>query len=141
MILLTSPAKPLSFTPKGTPRRKTILDDYDTEINALYDTVESSIEAGGLALTSFSDFDVTSFIRETVRDVMKGAVEDTDDLFQHGCDRCVLSLSARTVTDCMIASKRPGSETKLPVRCVALTGKQRHSFLPILSSSSPASLG
>lgn len=93
MILVTSPSKPLSFTPKGTPRRKTILDDYDTEINALYDTVENSVEAGGPALTNFAESDVTSFIRETVRGVMKGAVEDSDDLFQHGCDRCVFSLS------------------------------------------------
>lgn len=36
MILVANPAKPFEFTPKGTPRKSKIINEYEVEIEFAY---------------------------------------------------------------------------------------------------------
>ena len=42
MILVTKKDKPFTYSGKGTPRRKAIVTDYETEIEELYRTAEDT---------------------------------------------------------------------------------------------------
>lgn len=91
MIVVAKPSKPFMYTAKSTARRQAIINDYDEEINALYDAVEESTQAD-LILPSEWDFPhALCFVREVVGRVLKNPVSDTDDLFRKGCDRCAYS--------------------------------------------------
>ena len=87
MILVASPQKPFSITAKNTLRRQIILNDYEDEINALYDTVEETTQAVDTAPTSWDIVSTTTYVRTIVKKVLVHDVSDDDDLFQHGCDR------------------------------------------------------
>jgi hypothetical protein len=89
MILIASPSKPFVYTAKGTPRRQAILNDYKTEIEALYETVDETAQPQVPLPANWSNSNALEFIRATVSNVMNRDVGDEDDLFQHGCDRYV----------------------------------------------------
>ncbi|TCD63425.1 putative NRPS-like protein biosynthetic cluster [Steccherinum ochraceum] len=113
MILVASPAKPLKYTPKGTPRRPVILSDYDTEINALYETLETAVQPHAPKITGWTETSVTRFIRETVEEIMHASIGDRDDIFQHGCD----SLQATWIRNKALRALRasqPGTDVDLP---------------------------
>ena len=140
MIIITSPSKPLKYTPKGTPRRQTILEDYETEINALYDSVEKAARPDELVLTEWTDSSVLDFVRKTVNGIMHDSVTDNADIFQHGCDRSVCcraySYSAHIVTS---VSKLLGSATRLFVLCVSQMKRWQIISHPTLYSVLPPS--
>lgn len=87
MILLVSPSKPLQFTPKGTPRRQAILQDYEVEINTLYETIEQVTADASPTISEWKPDVLTPFIRDTVSMVLQKSIGDDDDIFQHGGDR------------------------------------------------------
>ena len=87
MILVTSPAKPFAYTAKGNPRRQAMINNYEPEITALYAAVDETSQSHVDPPTSWSDSDSLDFVRTIVSNVMNQPVGDTDDLFQHGCDR------------------------------------------------------
>ena len=93
MIMVTKPEKPLEYTAKGTPRRQVCIASYSEEIDALYKKVEESSQVDIATPRDWSVDSVHQYVREMVKNVMKNPnIEDTDDLFQQGCDRHVLSL-------------------------------------------------
>jgi hypothetical protein len=92
MILVASPSKPFAYTDKGTLRRKAVINSYEPEIKALYAAVDETSQSQVELPASWSTNDSLDFVRTIVSNVMKRRVCDTDDLFQHGCDRQVSSL-------------------------------------------------
>ncbi len=91
MILVTSPYKPFTYTSKGAPRRHAIIEDYAPEIDALYAAVEESaqVEVDQPAPQAWDADETNRFVRALVTKVLGKSVDDAQDLFQHGCDRCV----------------------------------------------------
>ena len=88
MILVTSSNKPFSFTAKGTPRRQAIINEYEEEINQLYDSIEESAQIDISAPDRWTAQSTYTFVRSVVLHVIKGRdITDDDDLFEHGGDR------------------------------------------------------
>ncbi|ETW75335.1 hypothetical protein HETIRDRAFT_461285 [Heterobasidion irregulare TC 32-1] len=106
MIILSSPSKPFSFTPKGTPRRKIVIEDYAPEIQALYTAVEESSQDDIVPPGTWDLNGITQFIRTTVRKVVgREDLADGDDIFQLGAD----SLSATWIRNSILLALRKSS--------------------------------
>ncbi|KAF9812923.1 hypothetical protein IEO21_05878 [Rhodonia placenta] len=86
MILIAKPSKPFSYTHKGTVRRAPAIKDYEEEINALYDAVDSSSQSAMEPPAHWDDKSAASFIRTVVEKLVAVLLKDEDDIFQHGCD-------------------------------------------------------
>lgn len=107
MILVASPSKPFEYTAKLTPRRQAIIKAYDPEIAALYAAVEQSaqLDIGAPPAGQWDDADpenVRAFVRQNIWSVLRKHVEDTADLFQHGCD----SLQATWIRNTILRALR-----------------------------------
>lgn len=90
MILVTSPSKPLLFTPKGTLRRKVSLEQYTEEIDGLYKAVDESAQEDISGPTDWSMDSTMNFVRNAVEKTMKKGgrdLGDSADLFEFGLDR------------------------------------------------------
>jgi len=100
MITVVKPSKPFQYTGKNTPRRQLIAETYDTEIKALY----ASKGRNQRVITPPENWDgeaVLEFVRLVAAKVLPHKVKDTDDIFQHGCDRFVI-LSSSSFRECVI---------------------------------------
>ncbi|THH03024.1 hypothetical protein EW145_g6597 [Phellinidium pouzarii] len=88
MILITSPSKPLLYTPKGTIRRRPILDQYTAEIDAIYAAVDESAQDEISGPKDWSISNVIKFVRQVVEKTMKNnrQISDDKDLFEFGLD-------------------------------------------------------
>ena len=89
MIIVSTRAKPFSYTAKNTARRQAILQDYEPEIEALYHAMEDSAQTVLPAPSSWDFASALDFVRTTVKKVLRVPTLDTDDLFYKGCDRFV----------------------------------------------------
>ncbi len=87
MILVSSPSKPFTYTTKNTARRLPAIEDYEDEIQALYDTVEDNILPDIPPPCQWDATSTVGFIRAVVRHILKQPLSDEDDLFEYGCDR------------------------------------------------------
>jgi hypothetical protein len=87
MIIVASPPKPFVYTAKMTARRQAILKDYDSEINALYDTVEKTSQVDIPIPAEWTLSQSLDYVRHVLHKVMTQNVADDVDIFQHGCDR------------------------------------------------------
>lgn len=87
MILVASPSKPFTYTIKRTLRRQAVISDYSDEINDLYVAVAETAQTGVAPPASWSEIDTLGFIRSVVTKMVQKPLGDSDDLFQHGCDR------------------------------------------------------
>ena len=89
MILVASPSKPFTYTAKNTPRRQAIINEYEKEIETLYTSAERTIQYH-TPLPSIQDFEhILPYVRKVVHGVLGQTIGDTDDVFQHGCDRYI----------------------------------------------------
>ncbi|KIM78762.1 hypothetical protein PILCRDRAFT_10982 [Piloderma croceum F 1598] len=107
MVLAASPSKPFTYTAKGTPRRQAILNDYKTEIEALYATVDETAQPQVPLPPNWSDSNALEFVRATVSNVMNQDIEDEDDFFQHGCD----SLQATWIRNTLLQAMRSSTQS------------------------------
>ena len=92
MILVTSPDKPLLYTPKGTLRRKVTLGQYTEEIDALYSNVDESAQEDIPGPTDWSLVNTEEFVRKVIEKTMKISgqnLTESADLFEFGLDRYV----------------------------------------------------
>ena len=89
MIIVSVPEKPFTYTPKNTPRRQAIINDYEDEINATYDAVDESTQSDLIPPSSWANKPTLEFVRDVIQRVMDVPVEDDDDVFLNGCDRSV----------------------------------------------------
>ena len=87
MIIVTDPAKPFTYTAKNTLRRQAIVAEYEPEIEALYAAVDETTQADLAPPTSWDVASATEFVKSVVTKVLKQSVNDSDDIFQQGCDR------------------------------------------------------
>lgn len=88
--MVASPTKPFQYTAKNTARRQAIIADYDPEIEALYAAVKETTQADMAPPPSWSLPDSINFVKEVVNRVMKHEIQESDDIFQKGCDRLIL---------------------------------------------------
>ncbi|KAK0238145.1 hypothetical protein EDD85DRAFT_921521 [Armillaria nabsnona] len=102
MVLVSSPSKPFTYTTKNTARRLPVIEDYEDEIQALYDTVEDNILPDILSPCEWNATSVVGFIRAVVRHILKQPLSDEDDLFEYGCD----SLQATWIQNTLLRAIR-----------------------------------
>ncbi|KAK6966634.1 acetyl-CoA synthetase-like protein [Favolaschia claudopus] len=86
MILVEKPDKPFTYTAKSTVRRQAVIAHYESEIDALYNTVDSSANLNLPPLSAWNAESVLNFVRDAVNSLLVTPVGDEDDIFQHGCD-------------------------------------------------------
>ncbi|KAF9553324.1 acetyl-CoA synthetase-like protein [Agrocybe pediades] len=87
MVMISKPCKPFQYTAKNTPRRHFIIRIYDEEIKSLYAEAQNSRGVSDIPPPSrWEGGPLLSFVRAVVTQVLPREVEDTDDIFQHGCD-------------------------------------------------------
>ncbi len=93
MIILCKPEKPFEYTAKGNARRHPSISIYNDEIEAVYKAVEESSLIDISTPASWEPAESIEFIRSIVARVMKTNLPDDADLFELGCDRCMVSSS------------------------------------------------
>ena len=91
MIIVSSSDKPFTYTAKGTARRKAVIKDYQPEIDALYEQVDKLAETDGPMIQNWDYDTALDVVRKVVSGVLEKTLNDDDELFQHGCDRFVVS--------------------------------------------------
>ncbi|KAG6909219.1 putative NRPS-like protein biosynthetic cluster [Tephrocybe rancida] len=112
MILITSDAKPLPRTGKGTVMRKAALATYNEEIAALYDTVESNIKTAENVAppASWALSDVQAWIVDQATELVSGSeLSPLVDLFDQGFD----SLSATFLRLRIIGALRASEDSSV----------------------------
>jgi hypothetical protein len=87
MILVASSSKPFTYTAKGTARRQVIINDYDPEINSLYERVNTTAQIDVPIPSDWDRLHTLQFVRDVVGEVLTKTVSDDNEIFQHGCDR------------------------------------------------------
>ncbi|KAM5543840.1 hypothetical protein V8D89_002457 [Ganoderma adspersum] len=116
MIMVTSLSKPFTYNIKGVPRR-TILRDYENEIEALYDVVGQSSQADIPPPSSWEKEGVKAFVRTAVQQVLGRSLPEDADVFSNGCD----SLQATYIRNTMLRALRgysPAAAKRLPMNVV-----------------------
>ncbi|CAL1699334.1 unnamed protein product [Somion occarium] len=113
MIMVASPTKPFQYTAKNTARRQAIIADYDPEIEALYAAVKETTQADMAPPPSWSLPDSINFVKEVVNRVMKHEIQESDDIFQKGCD----SLQATWIRNSLLHALR--DTTKVNTRSIS----------------------
>jgi hypothetical protein len=92
MILIAKSTKPFEYTPKGSPRRQTVLAAYEQEIEEAYASAsaDASLHDNSPSFSMWSDETaVRVFLQAVVKTVLKGreSMLEEEDLFAIGCDR------------------------------------------------------
>lgn len=103
MIVIANPAKPFKVTPKQSLKRPAILEDYSAEIDEAYRTFEQSVSSMDTISppNSWNEADSTGFIHTAVARILGHNLEDDDDFFQNGFNRCGSSppvISSKVLT-------------------------------------------
>lgn len=86
---MAHPAKPFHYTPKGTPRRQVIINEYEEEIEQGYINLEtvSTIELNSSEVLDLGETHL--YVSRLVEQIMGRKLKDDDDIFLFGCDRFV----------------------------------------------------
>ncbi|CAA7263092.1 unnamed protein product [Cyclocybe aegerita] len=111
MILLTSKDKPLPRSGKGTVMRKLAVKVYADEIEALYNTVESTQTIGNIeAPTEWNVESVTQWIVAQLQDLLHGkTVQPTEDLFEQGLDSLSATILRRRIAAALQSTNTPSN--------------------------------
>ncbi|TFK46704.1 putative aminoadipate reductase [Heliocybe sulcata] len=118
MILITDPAKPMARAAKGTVQRKMTLALYAEEIDALYDTVDSSMSVEGVdPPTAWTPSVLVEWLSTQAEQISSGRkIEPRDDLFDKGFDSLLMlsdschSLSATFLRNRIIGALRTSAD-------------------------------
>ncbi|KAH9917020.1 uncharacterized protein B0H18DRAFT_1036256 [Fomitopsis serialis] len=133
MILVAKPSKPFLYTAKHTVRRGAVIKEYEDEIDALYESVESSSQSAVSPPSSWDIPAATGFVRAVVSQVMSRSIPDDGDLFQHGCD----SLQATYIRNILLRAVR--ETTKVDTRPVPESFVYDHPSITQLAAFTPPS--
>ncbi|KAJ6629893.1 hypothetical protein B0H10DRAFT_1775629 [Mycena sp. CBHHK59/15] len=106
MILVAKPKKPFTYTAKMTARRQAIITEYEPEIAEIYDTVEETTQSNIPPPEEWDPEATLDFVRNIVRKVLVGSVQDNDDIFQYGCD----SLQATWIRNSLLRALRDSAQ-------------------------------
>lgn len=94
MVLVADPLKPFEYTSDSTPDRQAILAAYVVEMETAYEAVETPSPSSDAALEiplTWSETECLKFARSVIQKVTLCPLDDDDDIFHAGCDRCVHS--------------------------------------------------
>ncbi len=86
-IIFSSPDKPFTYTGKGTARRQAIINEYQPEIEAMFEAIAISSHSEVDLPSSWSKTETLRFIRNVVHTVLERDIADDADIFQFGGDR------------------------------------------------------
>jgi hypothetical protein len=140
MILVSKADKPFVYSAKGTPRRKAVIADYESEIQELYQTVEDAAIGGFRSPVTWSLDESTTYARTVVHGVMMRTLGDDDDFFAQGCDRFAeprSSILPTPLTRLHSAFRQPGSGRSLSMACGHVRGSTPGPFQSSLSTRIP----
>ena len=87
MILVELPSKPFTYTAKTTPRRQAIINDYEREIESLYEAFEEATRTNVPLPHSWDLGASLNYIETLVLQVRGQKIERNEDLFENGVDR------------------------------------------------------
>lgn len=135
MIIVASPSKPFQYTAKTTARRQVVINDYEDEIKELYATVDESTQSSISPPDTWDILSTTDFIRTVVNKVLVNAIQDNDDLFEHGCDRCVCLQGIKSFLTKDPVYKQRGFEIQLSELFGTRLNLTRETRLTILSTT------
>ncbi|KAJ7625734.1 putative aminoadipate reductase [Roridomyces roridus] len=110
MILVTQPSKPMVRAPKGTVIKKATLALYDAEIDALYNTIEASSNAGSDVEppVSWTEKDLEPWLMKHASQLADRPIRAGDDLFDQGFD----SLNATFLRHRIVGALRNSEHTE-----------------------------
>ncbi|SJK98376.1 uncharacterized protein ARMOST_01641 [Armillaria ostoyae] len=83
-------------------RRLPVIQDYEDEVQALYDAVEDNILTDIPPPCEWNATSTVGFIRAVVRHILKRSLSDEDDLFEYGCG----SLQATWIQNTLLQAIR-----------------------------------
>ncbi|KAK2461112.1 hypothetical protein APHAL10511_006891 [Amanita phalloides] len=112
LILITSADKPMKRAAKGTVQRKATINDYEAEINALYDTVEASSEApdGLSGPSAWTREEIEKWLLDHAATINPNDhIDPHDDLFAQGFD----SLSATYLRNRILGALRKSLDPEI----------------------------
>jgi hypothetical protein len=89
-----------------TVRRKAVITDYESEIAALYETVDDIATLNIPPLLDWEADSILDFVRNTVHSVVASDLADDDDIFHHGCD----SLQATWIRNSLLRTLRESAQ-------------------------------
>ncbi|KDQ13757.1 hypothetical protein BOTBODRAFT_188241 [Botryobasidium botryosum FD-172 SS1] len=107
MIVVANSSKPFALTDKGSIKRGITLDLYNSEIEAAYAAVESSSQTDIESPSVWDAVATTEFVRRAVVSVLGHAVQDSDDIFQHGGDSLQATWIRNTILHALRKSDVP----------------------------------
>ncbi|THH07788.1 hypothetical protein EW145_g3144 [Phellinidium pouzarii] len=96
MIIVTSPFKPILYTPKGSLRRQATHDQYVTEIDAIYAAVDESAQDDIPGPMDWSMTSVREFVSQVVEKTMKKNEREISE------NSCFDSLQATWIRNTLI---------------------------------------
>ncbi|KAJ3535272.1 hypothetical protein NM688_g7002 [Phlebia brevispora] len=109
MILVSSPSKPFTYTAKHTPCRHAIIQEYEKEIEILYNAVDETMQTDLPSPVTWNFTSVLDYVRTVVHGVLKHALGDSDDMFHFGCD----SLQATWMRNTLLHALKGVTNTRL----------------------------
>ncbi|KDR70727.1 hypothetical protein GALMADRAFT_75816 [Galerina marginata CBS 339.88] len=115
MILITHKGKPLPRAPKGTVMRKSALQTYNQEIEALYATVESTqITESIEPPIAWNKESITQWLLEQAQELNPGKkIGASEDLFERGFDSLSATILRRRITGAIQSLKTSTGATAL----------------------------
>ncbi|KIY47791.1 acetyl-CoA synthetase-like protein [Fistulina hepatica ATCC 64428] len=114
MILVEDPKRPFQFNTKGAPRRSVVLAEYDTDIEALYATVEASSVPDINIPAEWTPESTYDFVKQLVHSVMRLKVNAEQDFFQYGCDSLQATWIRNALMKALHSAKLLPQDAELP---------------------------
>ncbi|EGN97840.1 hypothetical protein SERLA73DRAFT_109083 [Serpula lacrymans var. lacrymans S7.3] len=106
MIIVASPSKPFVYTAKHTLRRAFIIDEYEPEIEALYEAVAESTRADIPPPSAGDLSSILDFVRTIITKTLGKLVDDDVNIFEHGAD----SLQATWIRNTIFHALRTSAQ-------------------------------
>ncbi|KAJ7758347.1 hypothetical protein B0H16DRAFT_1720950 [Mycena metata] len=103
MIVLATLSRPFQMTPKGTPRRGAILEDYEKDIDAAYGAFDNNAAPSAVsrARGEISMHDALEIVRGHVHANVRPRISDHENLFDAGADSLLAARIWRGIMDAL----------------------------------------
>ncbi|KAJ7625813.1 putative nonribosomal peptide synthetase [Roridomyces roridus] len=116
MILVTQPSKPMVRAPKGTVIKKATWALYTAEIDALYNTIEASSNAGSDVEppSSWTQKDLEPWLMKHANQLADRPLRAGDDLFDQGFDSLNATFLRHRIVGALRNSEHKDAAAKIP---------------------------
>ncbi|KIK55529.1 hypothetical protein GYMLUDRAFT_837603 [Collybiopsis luxurians FD-317 M1] len=109
MILAASPSKPLPRAGKGTVLRKAAYEQYQEEINQIYDAVESTLVDTIEPPSDWESNAVQRWLKIQIEDLCHNSVGFSEDIFEHGFDSLCATILRRRMMNALREGGQPAA--------------------------------